>query len=306
MAELLVVGSINMDIINHVSRFPLPGETITGSNIKFSPGGKGANQAVAASLFGSHVTMVGAVGNDVFGSELVATLARYGVDTKNVQTIKGSSGMAFITIDQFAENCIILSVGTNGMILNESIDKAFEDNTNIKAVLLQNEISWKTTEYVINLANLKGLHVYFNPAPALKIPEKLFPLIHTLILNKTEAEQVTGLIIESEDAIENAVHNLMDKGVQRVLLTFGDKGSMFADENRQIYHFPAFHVQAIDTTAAGDTFIGVFASSIESGETVRKSLMFANAAVALAVTKEGALISIPSRNDINIFLKERK
>jgi ribokinase len=303
MMSIVVVGSINMDIVNEVKKHPLPGETIHGFSTKYFPGGKGANQAVAAARTGGEVTMIGAVGDDAFAQVLIASLEESGIYVRNVLHKQGNSGLAFITVDEHGENSIILSAGANGLLKAEDIwgDQTFFDSTSI--VLLQNEIPWDTNLKVMKEASKKGARILFNPAPAMKVPKELFPFIHTLILNETEAEVLTGLQIGYEYArAEAAITELLNSGIQSVILTLGSKGCLYMGSDRVIIACPAFQVKAVDTTAAGDTFIGAYACALMEGTAISESLRFASAAAAITVTREGAQASIPTKAQVNAFL----
>jgi ribokinase len=306
MGRILVVGSINMDIVNHVIHHPQPGETIKGTGTEYSPGGKGANQAAAASLSGGEVSMIGAVGQDAFGPELIANLRKYGVKTNRIMPKAENSGMAFITVDHTGENHIILSEGANGKLTSEDIESYSLEYKGFGAVLLQNEIDWAATEYVIRTANQQGVHVYFNPAPAMAIPDDVISCIDTLILNESEAELISGLSVKNEEQAKAAAEFFIDKGIGRVILTLGSKGALCLDKEKNEYRVAAYSVAVVDTTAAGDTFIGAFAAASESGEALEDCLHYASAAAALAVTKRGAQVSIPDREEICFFLRENK
>lgn len=305
MSKIVVVGSINMDVVNRVQKHPLPGETIHGLGTEYSPGGKGANQAVAASLAGGTLTMIGAVGKDPFADELISTLKRFGVHTDSILQKDGTSGMAFITVDASGENNIILSEGSNGKVRKEDINEQLHVLAQADAVLLQNEIPWKTTEYTIERANQLGVRVYFNPAPAMSVPDRLLTLIDVLILNESEAEVVTGLFVSNESEAEIAARQLLDKGANSVIITLGRNGSLYVDRQGMAYHTPAFQVNPVDTTAAGDTFIGALVVAKESGQPMEASLCFASAAAAITVTRNGAQVSIPTNTEIKTFLKDR-
>jgi ribokinase len=295
-----------MDIVNEVKNHPIPGETIHGFSTKYFPGGKGANQAVAAARAGGEVMMIGAVGDDAFAQVLIASLEESGVDARNVLYKQGNSGLAFITVDEHGENSIILSAGANGLLRAEDVwvDQLSFDSTSV--VLLQNEIAWETNVKVMQEASKKGARILFNPAPALKVPEELFPYIHTLILNETEAEVITGLEIGDEFAnAEAAITELLNSGIQSVILTLGSKGCLYMGSDRVIITCPAFQVKAVDTTAAGDTFIGAYACALVEGISIPESLRFASAAAAITVTGEGAQASIPTRVQVDAFLMRK-
>jgi len=304
--NILVVGSINMDIVNRVVKHPLPGETIKGLGTMYAPGGKGANQAVAASLAGGHVKMLGAVGKDPFSLELISSLEKSNVDTSEIIKKEGTSGMAFITVDESGENTIILSEGSNGKLSIKDVEERLQLLEEANILLLQNEVLLATTLFVLKEAARRNVQTYFNPAPALEIPIDVFPFIDFLILNETEIEVVTGIRIDTEKEQERAINWLIDKGVKSVILTLGEKGSHYYSRNEGKIITNGFKVNAIDTTAAGDTFIGAFASAKASGKDTKDALLFATAASAITVTREGAQHSIPGQKEITEFLEVNK
>jgi ribokinase len=303
MKKIVVVGSMNMDLVTTVAAFPKPGETIHSLGVGYFPGGKGANQAVAAARSGASVQMIGAVGTDSFAQTLIDNLAESGVDTSSILRKDGHSGLAVITVEQSGENQIVLAAGSNKAFTYEEIgplitwDEAY-------AILLQNEINWETTVAVMKDAKQRGVPVWFNPAPALKLEESLLPLIHTCILNETEIELITGAKVSgAEDAVQ-AAKLLLDAGVTQVIVTLGDKGCVWVDRAGEPCHVPAFRVKAVDTTAAGDTFIGALASASCEGLPVPEALRFAVAASALAVTRQGAQASIPTKQEIEQMIAD--
>lgn len=305
MSKIAVIGSINMDVVNYVKKHPLLGETIYGLGTAYSPGGKGANQAVAAAMAGGDVTMIGAVGQDPFGSELIASLRRYGVRTESILTKEETSGIAFITVDASGENNIILSQGANGKLTASDIDASLHALEGVKAVLLQNEIPWETTRYAIHQVRKKGIRVYWNPTPAIKLDTDDLSLIDVIVLNETEAEEITGLSVQVEEQAKLVAKQIINAGAHTVVVTLGDRGSLFVNRDGELIRTQAFNVkEVIDTTAAGDTFIGAFVVANESGFPTEESLAFASAAAAISVTKKGAQASIPSRGEIEHFLSE--
>ncbi len=298
--NVVVIGSINMDVINRVNHHPAPGETIHSNNeTQYSPGGKGANQAVSASLSGSPVTMLGAVGDDAFGGALIRSLQGYGVDVSSVRTEAGASGLAFITVDSDGENTIILSAGANGKVtptyLNDELLRG------AKAILLQNEIPPGTNESIMLKCKENNVPVYYNPAPARVLEERLYSLIDTIILNETEATLISGIEVKDRESAERSAADLIHKGIANVIITLGAKGALYKSAELT-ENVTAFNVKAVDTTAAGDTFIGAYTASKASGATVKESLVFAAAASAIAVTREGAQKSIPRKDETEAFL----
>ena len=303
--KLLVIGSINMDIVNRVKHHPAPGETVKGEGTQYHHGGKGANQAVAAARAGGRVVMAGAVGTDAFGDALLASLAREGVETDIVARKDGTSGMAFITVSESGQNCIVLSEGANGLLAPDDIRAALA-RERIKLVLLQNEIPWETNESAIRKAKENGMRVWFNPAPALRIPESVLPLIDTLVLNESEAEHLTGRRVLGEADAERAAKDLLAGGTGEVIVTLGAQGSLYMNAGGSALFTPSFPVTAVDTTAAGDTFIGYCAAAVCAGMPMEKALKFASAASAISVTRAGAQPSIPHRAEVERFLAERE
>ncbi|WP_054023413.1 ribokinase [Bacillus sp. FJAT-28004] len=302
MKKLLVVGSINMDIVSQVEKFPLPGETISSTATSFFPGGKGANQAVAAARSGAKCAMIGAVGEDPFAQTLITSLQDNGISTSQVLRKQGTSGFAIITVNGDGENHIVLSEGANGQLTEKDAAAGYEEWSDIHAVLLQNEIPWETTLSVMNSASSSGIKVFYNPAPARAIPEHVFPLIDTLIINETEAAVVTGLTVNDVSSAQAAAEVVMGKGTNNVIITLGEKGCFYQNEQGYSLSIPAFKVKPVDTTAAGDTFFGAFAAASAEGSPAEQALTFAAAAAALAVTKIGAQSSIPTKAEIDAFL----
>lgn len=300
MKSIYVAGSINMDIVNKLDQFPLPGQTVEGLHTQYHPGGKGANQAVAAAMACSRVQMVGSVGKDAFRATLLHSLQDKDVGIDYVLPKDGGSGLAFITVNSEGENYIVLSPGANKLLSDQDLPDQMWIDAGL--ILLQNEIPWEVTRAILQTANEYGIPVWLNPAPAFVMPNDLFPLIHTLILNESEAEILTAVSISSENDAIQAVYQLLHSGIRRVILTMGSKGLLFVDEFKQITHLEAYSVQAVDTTAAGDTFIGAFASAWMSGQTLSEGVKFASAAAALAVAKSGAQDSIPSKIEIEAFI----
>jgi len=303
VANILVIGSINMDVVKHVLKHPLPGETIKSLKTDYNPGGKGANQAAAASLAGAQVIFIGAVGNDPFASQLLSAIRGIGVQSDFVFNKDGNSGLASITVDASGENHIILTEGANGLLTVNDIKDSLELFDSADIVMLQNEINWETTRYVMEESHKRGVSVYFNPAPALQIPLDIFHFIDVLILNESEAESLTGIAVSNNIQAIQASAKLRDEGVGKVVLTLGNKGSLFTDSNDTVTHVPAFDVRAVDTTAAGDTFIGVLAATTGSKDISEETLRFASAAAAIKVTRKGALASIPNKLEIEEFLR---
>ncbi|MEH7419034.1 ribokinase [Neobacillus drentensis] len=303
MSKIVVIGSMNMDIVNHVENHPQPGETIKGWGTAYHPGGKGANQAVAAARSGGQVIMAGAVGTDTFSGKLVSTLQEEGINTDFILEKDGTSGIAFITVDSSGENTIILSEGSNGKFMPDDLEPICRMMESGDVILLQNEIPWQTTEYAIQTAYSKGVRVILNPAPAVKVPKELFPFVDMLILNETEVEAITDKPVKDIDQARNAASQLNEWNIKEVIITLGKNGAIYRNQNGLELVTPSFSVNAKDTTAAGDTFIGALAAERVLGHPIQDCLRYATAAAALSVTVQGAQNSIPTREKILSFLK---
>ncbi|BBH19408.1 ribokinase [Paenibacillus baekrokdamisoli] len=303
----LVVGSINMDVINRVRRFPLPGETVKGTTTGYCAGGKGANQAVAAARAGSKVTFIGAVGCDSYSDELIRLLGSSGIHHPLIIQKNGPSGIAHITIDENGENYIVLSEGANALLSPGEVNGLLKQQQNsFDAVLLQNEIPWETTRYVMEEACKRGIRVFFNPAPAIDLPSEVFPLIDVMILNDTELKIISGISATNDNEYNEALFKIIGLGVKNVVLTLGSKGVLFSN-GWKTEHIPAYIVEAVDSTAAGDTFIGALVAAQNKGATdlALESLRFASAAAAIKVTRFRAQEDIPVREEIIRFLNNR-
>lgn len=303
MAKLAVVGSINMDIVNRVVRHPLPGETVHGLETVYSPGGKGANQAVAAAKNGADVIMIGAVGEDPFAEPLVHNLESAGVSSLGVSRKPGNSGMAFITVSESGENNIILSAGSNGKLDRTDVEKAFIGLERLQGVLFQNEIPWDTTVYAMKATRRLGATVYLNPAPARKVPDEVLGIVDVLIVNETEAAMITGIEVGAREDAAKAAAQLFERGAREVIITLGSAGSLYFNRDGAAQFTEAFRVEAVDTTAAGDTFIGVYAACRGNGFLNIDALRTASAASAIAVTRPGAQSSVPSADEVKAFLR---
>jgi len=303
LLNILVIGSINIDILTRVQEFPEAGETVKGLGTDYVSGGKGANQAIASSRAGGNVTMIGAIGQDVYAKQLLDTLSEYGVNTGSIMTKEGLSGMAFITVNDQGENTIILSEGANGKVCAEDIRNNLPLIEQADLLLLQNEILWETNQLIIEEAHRRGVYIIFNPAPAVKLPNEVFEQVDLLVLNETEIETLTGIAVDSASQTVNALHDLHGKGAREIILTLGDKGVIYMDQSKNKVEVPAFRVQPVDTTAAGDTFIGALSTVLRSPMSIEEKLRFASAAAAIAVTRSGAAKSIPHRWEIELFLE---
>lgn len=303
MPTIVVAGSSNTDMVIKADHLPTSGETIIGKSFFMNPGGKGANQAVAAARLGASVTFLAKTGNDIFGKQSVELFKEEGINTDYmVADPKNPSGVAMITVDRNAENCIVVAAGANGTLVPEDLEKALPVIENADIVLLQLEIPLKTVEFIASTAAAKGAKVLLNPAPALELPDTLLKNLFMITPNKKEAEMLSGIEVNNLDSAKAAAQQIKAKGVKIVVVTLGADGAIVVDDDT-ITHVSTYPVSAIDTTAAGDVFNGALAVGIAEGKDVLAATAFACKAAALSVTKMGAQNSIPSRAEVNSFAK---
>ncbi|MFF0322390.1 ribokinase [Nonomuraea angiospora] len=290
-----VFGSANMDLVAYVSEAPKRGETVTGHRFRTVPGGKGANQAIAAARAGAHVAFLGAVGDDGFGAELRATLAQAGIDVRGLREVPGPSGIAHIVVDDEGGNSIIVVPGANGTVTGPS----GEDLAAIArsdALLLQLELPMEAVVAAAQAAQVSGVPVYLTPAPARPLPDELLDAVTTIVPNEHEAAAITGAA-----GADAALDALLER-VEEVLITLGSEGALYGSRSGERLRVPAVKVDAVDTTAAGDTFVGAFAVARSERMSVADALSFASAAAALSVQREGASTSMPTRHEIEAAL----
>jgi ribokinase len=299
MKRIIVIGSSNTDMVIKTEKLPAPGETILGGKFLMNPGGKGANQAVAASRLGGKVTFISKRGNDLFGNQAVGLLMREGVDTQYiVKDLVLPSGVALITVDSTGENSIVVAPGSNGNLLKEDVPSVIFDTGKFEILLLQLEIPIDTVEYSAVSASEHGIKVILNPAPARELSDNL--LKHTWLItpNETEAEAITGLRITDITSVERAAELIQERGVKNVIITLGEAGEYIKSENYTGL-IPGIKVKPVDTTAAGDVFNGALAVAISEGSDLMDAVVFANKAASISVTRMGAQASAPYRNEIN-------
>ncbi|AFM41695.1 ribokinase [Desulfosporosinus acidiphilus SJ4] len=307
MRSIAVIGSLNMDIVNRVEKAPLPGQTIKALETSYVPGGKGANQAVAAARAGARVEMFGAVGADTYGEILLENLRSSRVGTESVLLKQDvGTGLAFITVDELGENSIIISPGANGKVETQDVQVEERQLLEPDIIILQNEIPYSTVAYALEYFGAKGKYIIYNPAPAFAPPENAFSRVGLLILNETEAAVLSGAETGTIEEVHSAAKILVDKGCREVIVTLGAKGLFYLNREGTTVYLPAFKVAVTDTTAAGDTFVGAYATAMVEGKPVQEALRFASAASALTVTRKGAQTSIPERLEIDAFLSQRQ
>ena len=302
MPEILIVGSLNADLVVQVPRFPQPGETISGSDLQIIPGGKGANQAVAAARQGTTVSMLGRVGQDSFGPELIHNLKQNNVDTSHVQNdSRAATGTAIIVVDANGQNNIVLSPGGNGQV--SPVDVADASFADYKLLLLQLEIPIETVVAAAQRAKASGLRVLLNPAPARSLPDELISLSDFILPNETELSLLTNQSVHDIASAEKAAKILLERGAQNVIVTLGAKGALIVS-SRQVTHINSYKVQVVDTTAAGDAFIGGFASALLRNKALEEAVRYGCACGALATTKFGAQPSLPTQAEVERFITQ--
>lgn len=288
--KILVVGSINKDLVVNTSRFPLAGETLIGDSFYTNNGGKGANQASAIAKLGGDVSIIGAVGDDEFGRETVKNLSLYGVDTKSVSVKKGiSTGIASITVTKSGANNIIVVPGANSLLSKEDIDSKLDVIKKSDIVVIQLEIPIETAKYVASLSKRLGKTVILNPSPAVELEKNMLETVDILIPNETEIEIIGG------------VESVKSFGIKYIIVTLGKNGSdLYYLSNNAEKHFNAYDVEVVDTTAAGDSFLGAIAAMLALDKPIEEAISFATKVSNITVTRKGAIDSIPTFQEVVI------
>lgn len=301
-AKVVVVGSLNMDLVTRASRLPRAGETLIGQSFSTVPGGKGANQAVASARLGAEVAMIGCVGSDAYGVQLRDALLVEGIDCQAVSRVDGSSGVALIVVDDSSQNAIVIVAGSNGELTPASLQAADAVLQAADVIVCQLEVPLETVGYALKRGRELGKTVILNPAPASgPLPAQWYASIDYLIPNESEATALSGVTVDSLDSAKLAAAQLIKAGAAKVIITLGAQGALFSDGNR-VEHLAAPNVKAVDTTAAGDTFVGGFAAALAHGKSEAEAIRFGQVAAALSVTRAGAQPSIPTRHDVQGFV----
>lgn len=303
--SVLVLGSINMDLVVSVPHLPRPGETLTGTQFNTVPGGKGANQAVACARLGAHTRLVGRLGKDAFGEMLSANLAREGVDVSGVKIDPSqSSGVALITLDAQGENTIVVVPGANGTIGEAELAEVRSILPGVRVLLLQLEVPMETVIQAARIAREHGILVILDPAPVLPLPAELFSLVDVLTPNETEAAALCGFTLNDDEDAERAARDLRARGIRQVIIKRGSHGVTVYDGSG-LAHYPAFHVVAVDTVGAGDAFNGALAVALAEGLPFAQAVRWGLAAGALAVTRSGAQSGMPTRAELEDLMQKQ-
>jgi ribokinase len=298
---VLVIGSLNMDLVARCEHLPQPGQTVFGQEFLTAAGGKGANQAVAAARLGACVAMAGCVGLDPYGRDLVSGLGAARVGTDTILAVDRPTGIALITIDANGANTIVVISGANAACDTALVDRALTNVSDPGILLLQHEIPPDANAHAIRAARAAGWFIILNPAPARPVANDLLSMVDLVVPNETEASGLTGRIVVSRADALSAARHLVRQGARAALITLGHDGAIFCTGSDAL-HCPATAVHAIDTTAAGDGYIGALAASVAEGRTVPDSLRFASAAAALSVTRLGAQPSLGAREEVEDFI----
>jgi ribokinase len=300
--KIVVVGSSNTDLVVKLQRLPRPGETIIGGTFSMASGGKGANQAVAASRAGGDVTFLAKVGNDHFGTQAIDGFKNDGLNTRFVDTVPATaSGIGLIFVDQDGENCIGVASGANNELLPADVEKACEVIASADILLVQLEIPLATVEAAVHIASKAGVRVLLNPAPARQLDPNFLKQISVITPNENEVELLTGIHIADNTSVEAAASKFHVKGIPAVVITLGARGAYLSDGDGGKF-VPPFRVEAVDSTAAGDVFSGALAVALGERLSLKDAVRFASAAAALSVTKLGAQPSAPRREEITALL----
>ncbi len=301
--KICVVGSSNMDLVVKSPRLPAPGETILGGDFLMVPGGKGANQAVAAARLGAEVYFIARLGDDIFGTQLLNNFKEAGVNTGFLtRTSETPSGIALITVDKTGNNVIVVAPGANRMLSPQDVGKAKSAVASCGALVAQLEIPLETVEFAAGFAKKFKIPFILDPAPAQKLRPKLLEMTDVIKPNETEAGILTGIEVINRKTARKAARNLLERGVKTVVLTMGAKGFLLVNDEIDEF-FPAKKVKAVDSTAAGDAFTGSFAFCIAQGRTLLEAALFANNVAALSVTRMGAQSSMPDMKEVEKFIK---
>lgn len=297
--KIVVVGSSNTDMVIKAERLPVPGETVIGGQFMMNPGGKGANQAVAIARMGGEVTFVTKTGNDLFGRQSMELYNSENINTEYVFSDPDHpSGVALISVDAYGENCILVAPGANSALTVQDIEKARPELESAGIVLMQLEIPMETVEYAAEIAAEKGVKVALNPAPAQTLSNELLNRLYIITPNKNEAEILSGVKVTDWESARRAADRISEKGVEIVVITLGGLGAL-VKEGSHYHRVEAEKVDAVDTTAAGDTFCGTLCVGLSEGRSIVEAVQLACKAAAITVTRMGAQAALPYRHELH-------
>ncbi len=297
MKKILVIGSLNLDLVTNVDKTPMVGQTVNGEGFVKSPGGKGANQAVAIGKLGGNVSMLGMLGRDEFAETLRTRLKDSGVDTSLLmEHDSASTGTALIMLNEDGDNSIVVIGGANMELKKELLKEEFFDD--VEYIVSQFEIPIETILEAFKIAKKKGITTILNPAPAKKISDELLSLTDVIIPNEIEFEIITGRNANIREEFLRGADYLFSKGVKKLIVTLGEKGVFYIDDDRNTYRTCAYKVDALDTTAAGDSFIGGFLSQLAGDARIKDAINYAMKVAALTVTRSGAQDSLPDKEEV--------
>jgi ribokinase len=293
-----------MDLVVKSSRIPAVGETILGGDFIMAPGGKGANQAVAAAKLGAHVSFVAKLGDDLFGRQSLDNFKKEGLDTTYVTlSDEAPSGVALIMVDEAGNNQIVVAPGANARLSADDVKKAEGDIASCGAVVAQLEVPLETVAFAGQLAHVAGVPFVLDPAPAQKLPAELLKIVDVLTPNETEAQILTGIEVRDEESARAAAEDLLSTGVKTVIVTMGVQGFLLVDQQK-VEFVTARQVEAVDSTAAGDAFTGSLAVGMAQGKSLSDAALFANHVAALSVTRMGAQPSMPTLQEVGDFMRQ--
>lgn len=300
MSMVTVVGSMNMDLVVNADEIPKIGETVLGKELLQIPGGKGANQGVAIAKLNNNITFLGKVGKDGFGDELLKSMKDSGVNIEHIERTEVSTGIAVINVDKEGNNNIVVIPGANGEVDKEYLSRHISAFEKADIVVFQLEIPLETVKEGLKISKELGNITILNPAPAMDLDDEIIENIDILIPNEHELERLSKIKVMDEESMIKAANILLNKGIKEIIVTLGSKGVLYIDNNGYKF-FPAYKVKAIDTTAAGDSFIGGFVSSYIEHKDMEKAIDMGQRTAALAIQKIGAQSSLPTREEVENF-----
>lgn len=304
--KIIVIGSCNTDMVVKANHLPVPGETVVGGSFLMNPGGKGANQSIAAARLGGDVTFIAKTGEDLFARQSIELYEAEGINTKYIfSDPKHPSGVALISVDSHGENCIVVATGANQFLSPDDINKASKEIISSDMVLMQLEVPIETIEFAAKLAKENNVKVILKPAPASSLNDSIIKNLYVIVPNTVEAEILSGIKVRNMETAKKAAKIISQRGVDNVIITLGENGA-FLKEGKNYYTLAAPKVEANDTTGAGDTFCGALSVAVSEGKSLFEAVTFANMAASITVTRIGAQAAIPYRKEIETNLNNLK